>query len=58
MSANNDFKKDFFKLMNNAVLGKTMENVRNDRDIKLNNKLSKKKLSSYNNFFFFFEKIY
>ena len=48
--AKDDFEKDLFKLMNNAVFGKTMENIRKHRDIKLVTTDTKKKLVSEPNY--------
>ena len=50
-NAKNDFEKDFFKLINNAVFGKTMENVRKHRDIELvNTDIKRNKLVSEPNY--------
>ena len=49
--AKNNFEKDFFKLMNNSVFGKTMENIRNRVDVKLvNTKEKLRKLVANPNF--------
>ena len=49
--ANNDFEKSLYKLMNNSVFGKTMENIRNRRNIKLvTDRDDAKKLTAKPNF--------
>ena len=51
MKAKNAFEKDFFKLMNNSVYGKTMENIRKRVDVRLvGNKEKARKLFSLPNF--------
>ena len=51
MRASNNFEKDFFKLMNNSVFGKTIENIRKRQNIELvDNRKKAVKLSSRPNF--------
>lgn len=50
-AATNSFEKDFFKLMNNLLFGKTIENIRERQNVVLiDNKKQALKLSSKPNF--------
>ena len=51
MESKSEFEKNFYKLMNNSVYGKTMKNVKNHRDAKLiTNSDKRKQLTSQPNY--------